>query len=1573
MMLRGKRTSLILLLLVSLNLFFTVELLHSQALESMEVRDMDIEASDHTILEKFFPVTGLEQWHHRFDLGSLEPGIYHVRVRGMDAAGNSVESEAIDFRVSPESDLPKVSITFPDSDTTISGDINLLGSATDDDGIEYVELKIDDGDFVRAEGRDYWSFFFSSEDFEDGEHVLSVRGVDINGTPGTAVSVPFVLDTLAPEIRISSHANGDRVSGVISISGILRDANGIRSLGTLAAGDDAEMSEIKLKGDLRSGEAEFDIKIDTREQADGLYSLKFIAEDLQTKLSTEVLHLFIDNSPPVLEIVYPGESESLNGRFTVMGRAGDDVGLASLTFRRGKEEAAEIPLRAGDPFWSVPLDFSGEEKTDSVFSLTDLAGNITELVLERDLDREGDKPEIRLSETGEPEGGSVPEIMGWLTDDDSADGITYILDDQEPRELRSGPVFRFPLEGLLPGEHSLEILPRDSNKIEGEVLRKDFLLPAAPPEISFTLLTDSEKREIPYTPGLKAAVASIQYISGKILFESGSGEASYEFPDGGKGKVSLKRTDIEGEYLFQIRIPETEEAGFFGIDIEARDDAGGSRAQAKAGLVLEIPGAQPLPARIIPLAAETGNSIFRVDSGMDFIVPGYDISRAEVTGGQGALNLTWKGNRLTLETASDLPERNLRIVLVTTGGRELEYGPFTLLGDNSSPQWSVQTDPPGPFFSNELTLTGSVRDTGGLAALRYRTAEGEETELPVSFEKGSTDEINFSVPLDSGDYPDGPVYLTLTAEDSSGNLGTERILLIKDTKAPEVTQILPAAGDPVNGAFSLMLKLEDEWTEGFSGEFIVGEEEPLPLKIEGRSLTVPIELPILAEEYEPRILIRDTAGNESMFSPMLNVDRSGDLPKVKIFEPAQDALVQDSFRLSGRVADDDGVAAIEYRLDEGEFKALEAGSAFDTEIDIELLGDNEHVIEVRALDLRGVASEPAYVNFRVSRQAPEAAMLSPGLGITSRKQIELSGTASDANGIEGVYVSLDNGGSFHRASGAEEWTYPLNTEIMVDGSYMILIKAVDSYGVSALHSGLITLDNTPPGLEVARPREGETISSTLQLELRAGDGIALENLRYVLSPMKDSETEGEIPAALQGNLDPAEVLVQALDTSDLPAGLYNLTVYAGDKAANETFESRNIHIRTDESIIIPELLFPLEGADLHGPFFLEGRVKGIGISEKITLLKNGTPFDVLTTGKNGYFRRPVAPEEMENGPCSFQLETSTPDGSIIQSAARNLNYQREGGWVSVTSVGTGDYVGGRPWIEGKADYLIDDPGGEAGMSKDELKALELLELGYSLDNGKHYREIKVKNDWRFRLETGELAEGPLEIIVRAVFRNGEQVLTRVKVVVDEVAPRISIRTPEGGAAVNGDLFVTGVSYDLNGVEAVEIVLRKGSKTQGQLPQFVEGLYLDSNFLGSTYWKLGLGLTFFDENVRLQVGFGSSPEGRFNGQVFGVKLLANVATLPYGYFFGPDWDFVSSSLALGSAFEYFTMTESPEEESGLVLGALIAQLELIKVKIPTMNTFNTYSLYIENQLWFISSDVEGGLENRVSLGVRVRVF
>jgi len=171
---------------------------------------------------------------------------------------------------------------------------------------------------------------------------------------------------------------------------------------------------------------------------------------------------------------------------------------------------------------------------------------------------------------------------------------------------------------------------------------------------------------------------------------------------------------------------------------------------------------------------------------------------------------------------------------------------------------------------------------------------------------------------------------------------------------------------------------------------------------------------------------------------------------------------------------------------------------------------------------------------------------------------------------------------------------------------------------------------------------------------------------------------------------------------------------------------------------------------------------------------------------------------------------------------------------------------------------------------------------------------------------------------------------------------------------------------------VAVGLREGDKSRYQVPAFIQGLYLDMHAMGATYWDLGLGLTFFDDNVKLQVQVGMSPPGRFSGLVLGAKLLANIATLPFGYFFGPSWDFFSMSLAVGATFAYFTMSQDSIAftDQGMVLGGVVAQIELARLQIPRWRAFSSYALYSEYQLWFISSDVQAGTESRVAFGLRV---
>ena len=154
-----------------------------------------------------------------------------------------------------------------------------------------------------------------------------------------------------------------------------------------------------------------------------------------------------------------------------------------------------------------------------------------------------------------------------------------------------------------------------------------------------------------------------------------------------------------------------------------------------------------------------------------------------------------------------------------------------------------------------------------------------------------------------------------------------------------------------------------------------------------------------------------------------------------------------------------------------------------------------------------------------------------------------------------------------------------------------------------------------------------------------------------------------------------------------------------------------------------------------------------------------------------------------------------------------------------------------------------------------------------------------------------------------------------------------------------------------------------------------GLFADARLLGATMWAAGAGPTFLDDLVKLQLFIGKSPGGRFPGFVVGARLLANVLTLEYGSVFGPGWDFLSSGIALGADFSYFTMIEDriAFTGDGAILAAIVGQIEIVRLEARSWRFLNALSLYTEAQLWVFSSDVEGGTIFKLSFGLSTKLF
>jgi len=278
-----------------------------------------------------------------------------------------------------------------------------------------------------------------------------------------------------------------------------------------------------------------------------------------------------------------------------------------------------------------------------------------------------------------------------------------------------------------------------------------------------------------------------------------------------------------------------------------------------------------------------------------------------------------------------------------------------------------------------------------------------------------------------------------------------------------------------------------------------------------------------------------------------------------------------------------------------------------------------------------------------------------------------------------------------------------------------------------------------------------------------------------------------------------------------------------------------------------------------------------------------------------------------------------------------------------------------------------------------------------------------------------MKEGIHYMVIRSIMVSGEKAVTRLLVQVDKTPPVIRLISPQPGGIYNTEMKFAALASDDVELQSLSYHLRKGDLNRYQIPGFIKGLYIDGTippFIrqiwneapaffagGATYFDVGMGLSFFDDNVKLQVSYGQMTQKqyeslggpkpvkdgdrtlRYGGHVLGLKLLANVYTLPFGSFGGPDWEWLSASLCVGANFSLFDLLKEGYTQSGnsTWMSALLAQLEFPRVTFANRKFLRSVSFYTEGQLWFVPTDVDAKANNiktvipHAILGLRAYLF
>jgi hypothetical protein len=1503
-----------------------------------------------------------------------------VRVKVTTKKGHTFTSDA--WRFITDAVAPVVRITSPVSGSWLAGGLRVEGTVSDDTGIGALELSLDGGRTwspvpAPAAGSTAFQATPPVDGVPDGPLDVVVRCTDAAGNAGLD-HVVVRRDTTAPTITMLAPRADDPIGGSILVAGTATD-NGAVAKVELST-DGASWTEMPVKG-------AFATVIDAAGAAQSPAGITIRATDRAGNSSTASVPVpsggsgtgtepagAKDTVKPTIEVISPSADARVHGAVFFIGRASDNTGLRRVSFDAGADGKGEVTLVPGSPWFAQEIDLKDQKPTKLVVTFTaeDSSGNRSDARLTANVDPGVDEPAVTVVAPG-PRAAVEGRVLvsGTVSSRAAVAGISLSVDGAAETQLAPGDAFAAILDPLPPGPHKLTVRAVDAAGARGPAAVVELTGTGSAPTIALAGLV-AGKQSQDYTPGARLVVAPGSTLSGSVAVSATLKGGEYSLLSGPARPLAVRKPEKAGAAAgFDIPLPADLPHGRIDIRVTVTDDrdrrsdllAFFYRVDPETGASADEEGISFLDPRI----GADGGVLLSPGDTLEGFFNGRPISAVALEPETPVISVSFDGSAVILTAAREGIQDGARVRLTTVDGDTYRSEPLSIRVDAGAPQITIAGPAAGAWVGSKLTLQVSATDSLGVAATEYAIGESGAFVALQAAAQGSPGSWEALVDL-SAIPEDGALDVVVRARDVAGRIATLTLPVMKDTQAPVLALLTPTAGDAVNGLITVAGAAKDD-----------GVIASVELSTDGKTWSPLPAKPVFSSridlsKVDPSLAsfrVTDRSGNMAVLVPSMNVQQAADVPVLDIQVPQEGDVQRSDFVVSGTVLDDDGVGEILHRVDGGEFTRLPGANTFAIPIALADITDNEHTIEVKAEDLNGVPSEVRTCIVRVSKAEPVSRLVTPALSTTSRGVITLEGQSVDKNGIARVELSLDNGQTFRAAEGKEGWTYRVDTRALKDGTYSVFVRATDAYGTVGLGSTLVNIDNTPPDIVVDQPADGAPVTGSFTLAGRALDDIAVADLSARIRPL-GSTAEGrriELPGG---------PFAQTVDLAGMEPGWYDVSIEGADRAANTTDVSRNILVQPGTVGERLDITFPVNGETLHGPVAVSGRISSVRAPSAIVLLVDGNEAGTGAAKEGGYVTVTASSEALADGAHSIVLEARFAEGPALRSEGRTITWQAAGPWVRLTSHILGDWVRERPFLSGEAGRTADpaEPVPEDATGK--RKAAEehkLLRVEISLDNGRTFAPAQGKEKWKYRLETQTLPDGPVRVMVKAVFADGATAVDETILRLDDTPPQVRLLSPREEGRFNGDIALLGTAEDENGMAQVRAAVRKGDKANYEVPSFIQGLYFDGHVLGATDWDVGAGLTFFDQNVKLQVQFGMAPEGRFSGAMFGAKLLANIFRLPFGSFLGPDFDFLSASLAVGANFSYVTNSGNVIQftDQGLILGAVVAQLEFPIFRIRSWPVFNTWSTYTEYQLWFISSDVSAGIVNRLSFGVRVGLF
>ena len=269
---------------------------------------------------------------HTVTLNSLAAGtLYHYRAKSKDAAGNLAVSPDAVLTTAPAPDTtpPAVSISTPAANSSVSGTITVIATATDNVGVMGVQFKLDNSNIGSELTAFPYAFTWDTTGVLNGSHTLTAVARDAAGNTSTSLPVSVTVsnpDTLPPSLPTGLTATADSASQItlawspaadnVGVTGYQVFRNGVQiGIASGSSYQDTGLSPVTV----------YTYTVAAFDAAGNTSGKSFPAA--ATTLAVQ------DTTPPTVSITAPTAGTALAGTVTVAAGATDDVGVVGVQFK----------------------------------------------------------------------------------------------------------------------------------------------------------------------------------------------------------------------------------------------------------------------------------------------------------------------------------------------------------------------------------------------------------------------------------------------------------------------------------------------------------------------------------------------------------------------------------------------------------------------------------------------------------------------------------------------------------------------------------------------------------------------------------------------------------------------------------------------------------------------------------------------------------------------------------------------------------------------------------------------------------------------------------------------------------------------------------------------------------------------------------------------------------------------------------------------------------------------------------------------------------------------------------------